>query len=36
VPGDYRTADPRAAAQAALHEHLRQLHTGLSRPGLET
>ena len=36
VPGDYRPADPQASAQAAVHEHLRQLRTRISRPGPTT
>jgi hypothetical protein len=36
VPGDYRTPDPRAAAEAALAEHLRGLRMRSSRPGPET
>jgi len=36
VPGDYRTPDPQAGAQAALAEHLGQLRTRSSRPGPET
>ena len=35
VVGDYRTPDPRVAAKAALHEHLRLLRTRPSRSGPE-